>query len=73
MDDPRNISASFRDGSIGTPFTFTKTPLRSEYFDVGAALNVAGTGPVSMAVDYDVQFAKDRQFHALSLSARLKF
>ncbi len=73
MDDPRSISASFRDGSIGTPFSFTTTPLRGEYYNAGAALNVGGTGPISMAVDYDVQFAKDRQYHALSLSARLKF
>jgi uncharacterized protein with beta-barrel porin domain len=73
MDDPRTITAAFRDTSIGTPFSFTTTPLRGEYYNAGAALNVAGTGPVSMAVDYDVQFAKDRQFHALSLSARMKF
>lgn len=73
MDDPRVISAAFRDSSIGTPFSFTTTPLRGEHFNAGAALNVGGTGPISMAVDYDVQFAKDRQFHALSLSARLKF
>ncbi len=73
MDDPRTISAAFRDSSVGTPFSFTTTPLRGEYYNAGAALNVAGSGPISMAVDYDVQFAKDRQFHALSLSARLKF
>ena len=60
-------------GSIGTPFSFTTSPLRGEYYNAGAALNVAGTGPLSMVVDYDVQFAKDRQFHALSLGARLKF
>lgn len=73
MDDARTISASFTDGSIGTPFSFTTTPLRGEYFNAGAALNIGGTGPISMAVDYDVQFAKDRELHALSLSARLKF
>lgn len=73
MDDPRVISAAFRDSSIGTPFAFTTTPLRGEHYNAGAALNVGGTGPISMAVDYDVQFGKDRQFHALSLSARLKF
>jgi uncharacterized protein YhjY with autotransporter beta-barrel domain len=73
MDDPRIISAAFNDGSIGKPFSFTTTPLRGEYYNAGAALNVAGTGPLSMVVDYDLQFAKDRQFHALSLSARLKF
>jgi uncharacterized protein with beta-barrel porin domain len=73
MDNARTLSAAFTDPSIGTPFSFTTTPLRGEYFNAGAALNVAGTGPISMAIDYDVQFAKDRQFHALSLSARLKF
>ncbi len=73
MDDPRVIAAAFRDSSIGTPFSFVTSPLRGEYYNAGAALNIAGSGPVSMAVDYDVQFAKDRQFHALSLSARLKF
>lgn len=73
MDDPRTLSAAFRDTSIGTPFSFTTNPLRGEYYNAGAALNVAGTGPISLAVDYDAQFAKDREFHALSLSARLKF
>lgn len=73
MDNERTISAAFTDGSIGTPFSFTTTPLRGEYFNAGASLNVAGTGPISMAVDYDVQFAEDRELHALSLSARLKF
>ena len=73
MDNARTISASFTDGSIGTPFSFTTTPLRGEYFNAGAALNIGGTGPISMAVDYDVQFAKDRELHALSLTARMKF
>ena len=73
MDNARTLSGAFTDGSIGTPFSFTTTPLRGEYFNAGASLNVAGTGPISMAVDYDVQFAKDRELHALSLSARLKF
>lgn len=73
MDDPRTISAAFNNASIGTPFSFTTTPLTGEYYNAGAALNLAGTGPLSMAIDYDVQFDDDRQFHALSLSARLKF
>jgi uncharacterized protein with beta-barrel porin domain len=73
MDDPRTLSAAFNSSAIGTPFTFTTTPLKGEYYNAGAALNIAGSGPVSMVVDYDVQFAKDRQFHALSLGARLKF
>ena len=73
MDDARTISAAFNNSSIGTPFSFTTTPLTGEYYNAGAALNLAGSGPLSMAVDYDVQFDDDRQFHALSLSARLKF
>jgi uncharacterized protein with beta-barrel porin domain len=74
MDDPRTISAAFNTGTIaGTPFSFTTTPLKGEYYNTGAALNIAGNGPLSMVVDYDVQFAKDREYHALSLGARLKF
>ena len=73
MDDPRTISAAFNNGAIGTPFTFTTTPLSGEYYNAGAALNIAGSGPLSLAVDYDVQFDDDREYHALSLSARLKF
>lgn len=73
MDDPRTLSAAFNGNGIGTPFTFTTSPLKGEYYNAGAALNIAGSGPISMVVDYDVQFAKDRQFHALSLGARLKF
>ncbi len=73
MDDPRTISAAFNNGTIGTPFSFTTTPLSGEYYNVGGALNIAGSGPLSMAVDYDVQFDDDREYHALSLSARLKF
>jgi uncharacterized protein YhjY with autotransporter beta-barrel domain len=73
LDDARTISAAFTDGTINTPFSFTTTPLRGEYFNAGAAINIAGNGPVSIAVDYDAQFAKDRQFHALSLTGRLKF
>ena len=73
MDDARSISAAFNNSAISTPFSFTTTPLTGEYYNAGAALNMAGNGPISMAVDYDVQFDDDRQFHALSLSARLKF
>ncbi len=73
MNDPRTIAAAFNNSGINTPFTFTTTPLTGEYYNGGAALNIAGSGPVSMAVDYDVQFDDDRQYHALSLSARLKF
>jgi outer membrane autotransporter protein len=73
LDDPRTLSAAFNASAIGTPFTFTTTPLKGEYYNAGAALNIAGSGPLSMVVDYDVQFAKDREFHALSVGARLKF
>ncbi len=73
MDESRNLFASFQDSSIGTPFSFATTPLHGEYYNAGAALTIAGSGPLSMAVDYDAQFGKDREFHALSLSARLKF
>jgi outer membrane autotransporter protein len=73
LDDPRTISTSFRSAAVNTPFAFVTSPLTNEYYNAGAALNIAGTGPVSMVVDYDVQFDDDRQFHALSLSARFKF
>ena len=73
LDDARTYNASFINPGAATPFTFTTTPLSSEYYNAGAALNVAGGGPLSFAVDYDVKFDKEREFHALSISGRLKF
>jgi uncharacterized protein with beta-barrel porin domain len=73
MDNARTINASFVNPSIGTPFSFTTTPLTGEYYNAGAALTLSGNGPISMVVDYDAQFDDDRQFHALSVGARLKF
>jgi outer membrane autotransporter protein len=73
LDDPRFIAASFTNAGISTQFQFQTTPLSSEYYNAGAALNIAGSGPLSMVVDYDVQFDKEREFHALTLGARLKF
>lgn len=73
LDNPRTISAAFTNATVSTPFQFQTTPLSSEYYNVGAALNIAGSGPLSMVVDYDVQFDQEREFHALTLGARLKF
>jgi outer membrane autotransporter protein len=73
LDDPRSISVAFNNSTISTPFQFRTTPLSSEYYNAGAALNVAGSGPLSMVVDYDVQFDQEREYHALTLGARLKF
>jgi len=73
LNDPRIINAAFVNPGAATPFSFVTTPLSSEYYNVGAALNIAGGGPVSFVVDYDVKFDQEREFHALSIAARLKF
>ncbi len=73
MSDPRVISAAFNSGGINSPFSFTTSPLTDEFYNAGAAINIAGNGPLSFVVDYDVQFDDDRQFHAVSLGARLQF
>jgi hypothetical protein len=49
------------------------TPLSGEYYNVGAALNIADNGSLSFAAEYDVQFDDERQYHALSFGTRVKF
>ncbi|NJC32795.1 uncharacterized protein with beta-barrel porin domain [Sphingomonas jejuensis] len=73
MNDSRTMTVNFTEPGIGSAFTFTTNPLSAEYYNVGAALNIAGSGPLSMVADYDVQFDDERQFHALTVGARLAF
>lgn len=73
-DQPRTIAAAFVDPRLSTtPFGFTTTPLSAEYFDVGGALNVAGSGPISMVADYDVKLDDERTVHALTIGMRYAF
>jgi len=73
MNDSRTMTVNFTEPGIGSAFTFNTNPLSAEYYNVGAALNIAGSGPLSMVADYDVQFDDDRQFHALTVGGRLAF
>jgi uncharacterized protein with beta-barrel porin domain len=70
-DQPRTINASFQAAAIATPFAFTTNPLRPNYYTVGAALNIAGKGPISMVADYDAQFDKDRRYNNFTIGLRI--
>jgi Autotransporter beta-domain len=71
---PQAIAAAFLNPGLSTtPFGFTATPLDKDYYSAGATLNIAGNGPVSMVADYNAQFARDREIHALTIGARLAF
>jgi uncharacterized protein with beta-barrel porin domain len=70
-DQPRTIDAAFVASEIGTQFGFTTTPLNANYYNAGAALNIAGNGPLSLVLDYDAQFDRDREYHSFSLAVRI--
>jgi outer membrane autotransporter protein len=65
------ISASFVNSAIPTPFAFTTTALRRNYYNAGGSLEVFGSGPVSMFTGYDAQFDKDRQFYNMTLGVKI--
>ena len=74
MDDEQVLAANFISPTLGTAeFPFTATPLDRDYYNAGASIDVSGNGPLSMVADYQVQFDKDRQFHSLTIGARLAF
>jgi outer membrane autotransporter protein len=70
-DQPRTINAVFVASEIGTQFGFTTTPLNADYYNAGAALNIAGNGPLSLVLDYDAQFDLDREYHSFTVGVRL--
>ena len=73
-DQPRTISAAFLNPGVSTTaFGFTTTPLSSDYYNAGAALNVSGNGPLSMVADYDFQLDDDRKVHSLTVGMRFAF
>ncbi|MEO6093885.1 MAG: DUF4394 domain-containing protein [Novosphingobium sp.] len=73
-NDAQVFSASFISPTVGTTsFPFVATRLRRNYYNAGAALDISGGGPLSLVADYDAQFDKDRQFHSLTVGARLAF
>lgn len=70
-DQAQSIEAVFNNSSIATPFTFNTTPLRRNYYDAGAALNISGNGKLSFTSDFDSQFDKERRFYTLTIGIRL--
>ncbi len=73
-DRTQTINTSFTNTGLSTAtFGFDATRLDDDYYGAGATINVAGTGPLSMVADYNVQFDKDRQLHAFTVGARLAF
>ncbi|WCT74452.1 DUF4394 domain-containing protein [Sphingomonas naphthae] len=65
------ISASFLNTATPTPFTFTTTALRRNYYNAGGSLDIGGGGPISFFAGYDVQFDKDREFYNMTLGMKL--
>lgn len=73
-DDPQQLTAAFLNPGLSTTaFSFTTTPLSADYFNTGASLNIAGSGPLSMVADYDAQFDGEREYHSFTIGARLAF
>ncbi len=73
-DRAQIIGAAFTNPGLSiTPFSFIGTPLDTDFYNAGATLNVAGNGPLSLVADYNVQFDKARELHALTIGARLAF
>lgn len=70
-DQTQSIGAVFNNSAIATPFTFTTTPLRRNYYDAGAALNISGNGKLSFTSDFGTQFDKERRFYTLTIGMRL--
>lgn len=70
-DQARTINASFLTSAIATPFSFTTNPLSANYYAVGAALNVAGKGRISMVADYDAQFDQERRYNSFTIGIRV--
>ena len=70
-DQVQTINAAFNNSALATPFTFTTTPLRRNYYDAGAALNISGNGKLSFTSDFDTQFDKERRFYTLTIGIRL--
>ena len=70
-DQVQTINAVFNNSALATPFSFTTTPLRRNYYDAGASLNISGNGKLSFTSDFDTQFDKDRRFYTLTIGIRL--
>ena len=71
-DQARVITAAFNTPGIARAFNFTTSPLSSDYYNAGGALNISGNGPLSFVADYDAQFDKDRKYYTMTIGARLK-
>lgn len=73
-DNQQRISAAFTNAGVSTvPFDFIATRLRDDYYSAGATVNIAGSGPLSVVSDYNIQFDEDRRIHSYTIGARLAF
>ena len=74
----RVAGGGFGFGFAGTGGTaalpFTPTALRRSYYTAGAGFTVSGaTSPISLVVDYEGEFAKDRKINGITGGLRLVF
>jgi uncharacterized protein with beta-barrel porin domain len=67
------MTAAFQKPGIGSPFSFQPTAFSDDYWNAGAALTIAGNGPLSMYSDFDYQGDSERRFYTFSIGARLAF
>lgn len=72
-DASRFLVANFAGAGISAPFGFTTTPLDRDFAAVGAGFTVSGNSALSLVVDYNGQFGKDRQVNGITGGLRLAF
>ena len=73
--DARGLGYTLAGGGGGTQnLVFTAQPLDRDYATVGAGFTVSGpASPLSLVVDYNADFDRDRQQHAITGGLRLTF
>lgn len=72
-DGSDTFGYTFSGPGIGT-LAFTPTPLRRSYATAGAGFTVSGpNSPLSLVVDYNGEFAKDRRVNGITGGLRLAF
>ena len=65
---------TFAGTGSATPIGFTPTPLRRNYYTGGAGFTISGANsPLALVIDYDGEFAKDRDIHGITGGLRFSF
>ena len=68
------FSYTFVGAGTTAPIGFTPTALRRNYYTGGAGFTLSGAGsPLAIVVDYNGEFAKDRDIHGITGGLRLSF